>query len=190
MTQVRRNVIEIPPGYSSREAASFLAQMDDLSHRLTLDTRGLAIEELAWQAAPGMNTIGMLLAHNAIVEVYWTCRGIEGLAEVPCFTLLGIGDDDDGMPLAAGGAPPATLAGRELAFFDGLLAAARARLRDAARPLTDADLDREQTRVHSAGSAQTVNVRWLLYHMLEHYAGHYAQVLLLRRQYRAAHPHA
>jgi hypothetical protein len=32
-----------------------------------------------------------------------------------------------------------------------------------------------------------VTLRWTLYHMLEHLAGHYGQILLLRHQYRARH---
>jgi hypothetical protein len=27
-------------------------------------------------------------------------------------------------------------------------------------------------------------MRWVLYHMLEHFSGHYGQILLLRHQYR------
>jgi hypothetical protein len=29
-----------------------------------------------------------------------------------------------------------------------------------------------------------VSRRWILYHLLEHQAGHYGQILLLRHQYR------
>ena len=48
-----------------------MAQMDDQSRRLTEHTRGATADELAWQPAPGLQTIGMLLAHIAVVEVYW-----------------------------------------------------------------------------------------------------------------------
>jgi len=185
MADDERDLIEIPPGFRSREAASFLSQLDDLSRRMGEDTRGLTPAELEWQPAPGMNTIGMLLAHLAIVEVFWTCRGLEGAAEVPDVKLLGIGGDDDGMPLPDGGMPPRALAGLDLASFDAMLASARERLRATAMALDDADLDREQTRSHAGGKTQRLNARWLLYHMLEHLAGHYGQILLLRHQYRA-----
>ena len=72
MTQPIRHTIEPHSGFRSREVGLFVAQMDDQSRRMTADTRGLTAEQLAWQSALGMNTIGMLLAHIAVVEVFWT----------------------------------------------------------------------------------------------------------------------
>ena len=43
-----------------------------------------------------------------------------------------------------------------------------------------------QTR--ASGATMILNRRWTLYHMLEHYAGHYGQILLLIHQYKDAHP--
>jgi uncharacterized damage-inducible protein DinB len=186
MRSIERDVISIPRGYRSREAASFLAQMDDLSRRLRADTRGLTPAELEWQPARGMNTIGMLLAHLAIVEVSWTCRGILGMKETPFVELLGIDRDDDGMPMPARGRPPKILAGRPLAFFDRRLDLARARLRAVAKSLGERDLDRVESRVRASGRRQRLNARWVLYHLLEHFAGHYGQILLLRHEYRVA----
>jgi len=34
------------------------------------------------------------------------------------------------------------------------------------------------------GMRHAQSVRWILYHVLEHQAGHYGQILLLRHQYR------
>src|SRR5262245_1362340 len=106
-----REVLAMPTGFRSREAASFVAQLDDQSKRLTEGTRGLKAAALEWQPAPGLNTIGMLLAHIAIVEVFWTQVGPLGLSAYETESTLGIGVDDDGMPLAPGGGPPATLRG-------------------------------------------------------------------------------
>ena len=64
--------LSVPTGYHSQEVALFVGMLDDQLRLLTEDTRGLTVEQLAWQPAPGMNTIGMLLAHIAIVEVFWT----------------------------------------------------------------------------------------------------------------------
>jgi uncharacterized damage-inducible protein DinB len=100
--------------------------------------------------------------------------------------VLGIGVDDDGMPLAAGGLPPETLRGRDLAYHDDLLARARAHTRAAVRELADADLDREIIRRRDDGSTRTLNLRWILYHVVEHQAGHYGQINLLRHLYRLA----
>ncbi len=135
--------------------------------------------------APGLNTIGMLLAHIAIAEVYWTQVGPLGMATFESESVIGIGGDDDGMPLAAGGSPAAPLMGRELAYFDDLLARARAHTKHALAGLTDADLEREISRPGPGGTVKgVVNLRWILYHMVEHEAGHYGQINLLRHQHR------
>ena len=185
MNVITRDILVPPSGYRSREAGLFLAQLDDQSMRLTKDTRGLTAAALGWQPAPGMNTIGMLLAHIAIVEVYWTQVGPLGLTAFETESVLGIGLDDDGLPLAAGGTPPAALKGRELPFFDDLLARARAYAKGAVATLTDADLEREVPRKGRDGTPREIlNLRWILYHMLEHEAGHYGQINLLAHQYR------
>ena len=104
---------------------------------------------------------------------------------------LGIGLDDDGMPLPAEGRPPAGLAGRDLGSFDDLIARARAHTKQVAAPLDDAYLEREIVREHpnpetrEARSGRVVTPRWTLYHLLEHEAGHYGQILLLRHALRA-----
>lgn len=188
-----RHSIDPLPGFRSREVALFLAQMDDQSRRLSVDTRGLEAEALAWQFAPGMNSIGMLLAHIAVVEVFWTRLVLEDRPmPFESHDVLGIGLDDDGMPLKPGARPPAGLAGRELGFFDDLLARARAHTKRVAATLGDADLEREIVREHpnpetrEARAGRVVTLRWTLYHMLEHEAGHYGQILLLRHLLRAA----
>src|SRR5206468_7312419 len=128
--------IEVQPGFPSREAGLFITQLDTLSSYMVKDLAGITAEELQWQPAPGMNTIGMLLAHIAIVEVFWFQIGVLGVAEdeIP---VLGIGGDDDGMPLAADGAPPAGLAGKSPSFYQDLLDRARAFARRTAVSLTD-----------------------------------------------------
>ena len=184
MATLVREVLVMPSGYRSHEAASFVAQLDDQSGRLTTDTRALAPAALEWQPAPGMNTIGMLLAHIAIVEVFWTQVGPLGLTSFESESVLGIGVDDDGMPLPAGGSPPATLHAKDLAFFDDLLARARAYSKQAIARLDDDDLEREITRTRRDGSGHMTTMRWILYHMVEHQAGHYGQINLLAHQYR------
>jgi uncharacterized damage-inducible protein DinB len=178
--------LPIPPGYRSREVSLFVAQMEDQSRRLRARTRDLTSEELAWQSQPGMNTIGMLLAHIAIVEAYWMQTGPLGRTSFDALGVLGINEDDDGMPLADNAGPPQILAGRDLAFFDDLLARAREFTHLHATLLTDADLDRRAELIRSDGSRQIYTVRWVLYHMLEHLAGHFGQILLLRHTFRVA----
>jgi hypothetical protein len=183
------DVIVAPPGYRSTEAALFVAQLEDQSTRMVADLTGITAEELGWQPAPGMNTIGMLLAHIALVEVYWTNVGPGGEPGRPgseIQTLLGIGIDDDGMPLDPEGAPPATLQGKDLAFYLDLLEKSRAHTRQVWSGLSDEDVASERSRVRRDGVTDTFDVRWVLYHCLEHLAGHYGQVLLLRHLYRVS----
>ena len=188
MATLVREVLVMPPGCRSSAAASFIAQLDDQTTRLTADTRALTPAALEWQPAPGLNTIGMLLAHIAVVEAFWTQVGPLGLTEFETKSVIGIGTDDDGMPLAAGGAPPANLRGKDIAYFDDLLARARTYSRQAIARLTDADLEREITRTRRDGSVHMTTVRWILYHMVEHQAGHYGQINLLAHQHRLATP--
>lgn len=185
MPQAERHTLTAPAGSPGREIALFVAELDDQSRRLAVDTRGMTRAVLEWQPADGMNTIGMLLAHLAIVEVFWMQIGPLGRTTPATLETLGIGLDDDGMPLAPRGRPPKGLAGRTLRTYDDLLARARAHTREVAATLTDADLDREFTRTRRDGRVQVLNLRWVFYHVLEHFAGHYGQILLLRHLHRA-----
>jgi uncharacterized damage-inducible protein DinB len=182
----RRDIIHPAEGFRNREAASFFAQLEDQSRRLAEAVRDLSTEELEWQPAPGMNTIGMLLAHNAIAETLWTQSALLGMGGFDIPAAIGVRMEDDGLPLDPGGAHPEVLRGKPLSHYLDLLARTRAYFREAAARLTDEDLDREITRRRDDGSQRVFNVRWALYHMLEHFAGHYGQILLLRHQYRAA----
>jgi len=181
-----RSILQPLSGFRSKEVASFLAQMDDQTRRLMEGLKGATPEELEWQPYPGMNTIGMLLAHNAIVEVFWTLVALKEDKKPSGEPILGIKDEDDGMPLPEDGKPPAALAGKDLAYYDTLLKKARAYLKETAANVTDADMDKEISRTRPNGEVRVINVRWYLYHILEHYSGHFGQVLLLRHLYQAA----
>ena len=100
--------------------------------------------------------------------------------------VLGLDQADVGTPLPADGRPPAALAGREVAYFHDLLARARAHTTAVARGLGDADLERTVERQRPDGSHSQITVRWALYHMLEHLAGHYGQIQLMRHLRRTA----
>jgi len=76
-TQPSDRRIVAPTGFASPEGGSFFVQLEDPSRRLTEDARGAHPAALAWQPRPITNTIGMLLAHVALVEVYWQGIAIE-----------------------------------------------------------------------------------------------------------------
>jgi len=186
MANVIQTLLEVPEGYRSAPVARTLWQMDDQSRRLVEATADATPEELGWQPAPGMNTIGMLLAHIAVAEAHMTAIGLERLASSDVPGLLGLTTDDDGLPLPEGGRPPAALGGRTIEYFHGLLEKARANTRRVAVTLSDSDLAHRVTRPRPDGNQRIFNLDWMLYHLLEHEAGHFGQILLLRHLYRAS----
>ncbi len=186
------DIIRLPlvplPGFRSREAGSFLSQLDDQLERLREATRGLTPEDLMWQPEPGMNTIGMLLAHLAIVEVWWTAIVIEekgDKADAEIRSTLGIGPDDDGLPLAENAAAIPILNGKDLAFYDNLLDKARAYFKRVVKDRPEEDMERTFQRPRPDGTIRERNVRWYYYHVLEHFAGHFGQILLLKHLLRS-----
>ena len=181
-----QTLLETPPGFRSETVARFLWQLDEQRRALLDDTRGLTPQDLGWQPAPGMNTIGMLLAHIAYAENHLTQVGLEGKATSDTRAAIGITDEEEGLPLAPGAPPPPTLAGRDLAWFDGLLERARTCTRKVALTLTDQDLARQVRRPRPDGTQRVFNVGWVLYHMLEHEAGHHGQINLLRHLHQTA----
>ena len=183
MTTTVTTLLKAPTGYRSETIGRFLWQMDAQRRALTEQTRGLSVEELGWQPAPGMNTIGMLLAHIAYAENHLTQVGLEAKPTSDTRAVIGIGEEEEGMPLAADAPPPPALAGRDLAAFDSMLGLAREYTRRVAMNLTEGDLEREISRRRADGNERVFNVGWVFYHLLEHEAGHRGQIALLRHLY-------
>jgi uncharacterized damage-inducible protein DinB len=186
MASTLQTLLEIPPGYRSETVARFVWQLDEQRRALIDDTRGLTPEALGWQPAPGMNTIGMLLAHIAYAESHLTQVGLEGKATSDTRAAIGITAEEEGLPLAPGAPPSPALVGRDLAWFEGLLERARACTRKVALTMTDQDLARQVRRPRPDGTQRVFNVGWVLYHMLEHEAGHRGQINLLRHLMRSS----
>ena len=182
-TRIESLDLKPAPG-RSRAAMAWVAHLDDQTKLLAKDLKDLTPAELQWQPKRGTNTIGMLLAHLAIVEVFWLHIAEGTATDENLEKSLGIGVDDDGMPLAAGGAPPEGLAGKPFMYYMKLMRRARAHTRRIVRGYRDADLARSITRTRRNGQRQRVSLRWILYHVAEHFSGHYGQVLLLRHLYR------
>ncbi len=107
-------VIDALGDYPSPDVARFVWQLEDQTRRMLRDLADITPAELEWQVAPGINTIGMLLAHIAIAEVYWTQAVLEETT-FDSYGALGIGPDDDGMPLPGGAPPPPGSPARSLA---------------------------------------------------------------------------
>ena len=181
MSETVTTLLETPSGYRSREVARFVWQIDEQRRQLIDGTRGLSPADLAWQPAPGMNTIGMLLAHIAYAEAHLVQVGLLGEVKGHAHDVIGITEADEGLPLAPGAPPSPALHGKPLSFFDDLLVKAREHTRSACRNLEDADLDRVITRPpRTDGTVRIFNPGWVLYHLLEHESGHRGQILLLK----------
>lgn len=184
-------LLPLPSGYdpaTQHAVGLFAAQLDDQSRRLLEAVAGYPVAALEWQPGPGNNTTGMLLAHMAIAEAYWMTVAAAGMRYDPegvahLHALFGIHPDDDGFPAKGRSGHPATLAGRTLEFYVDLLARARSATHSVLRGWTDASL--AETYV-TTFSGRTCSRGWTVYHVLEHFCGHFGQVLLLRHLMRDA----
>jgi len=164
----------------------FAAQFDDQLALLRQTVEKLTVTQLEWQPHPGINTVGMLLAHLAVVEVYWLTVAARQISVEPegdevILRTIGIRGDDDGLPLKPDGKHPATLAGKTAADYLAMLDKARAAVHAELRTWDDAKL--EQT---FKGRTREITFMWTLYHVLEHFAGHFGQILLLKHLMRDA----
>ena len=176
--------LQLPKGYRNASTAEYIAQLDDLTRRTFADLKGVKPAELAWQSGPGQNTIGMLLTHLAIVEVWWMLVAQERATHEEVLKALGVDGDADGMPLKPSARAPKALAKKTLKDYEKLMAKARAFVTKGAKKFKDTDMDRLIERTRWDGRKQKVSPRWILYHVLEHFSGHYGQILLIRHLYK------
>lgn len=188
MSEGRRiaNLVVPEPGFVSREVALKLAELAEMHGQVARAVRELPPAALSYQPGPGDNTIGMLLTHLALSEVHLAQVGLAGRRDGDVRAVLGIGVDDDGMPIEQfGGKPPAGLEGREVTAFLALLERALEHTRAAGRALTDDVLGAEIVRPpRPDGSYRVFDRRWILHHMVEHMAQHLGQIHVLVRHWR------
>jgi hypothetical protein len=184
---IERKLI-LPEGYdavANPRVTSFAAQLDDQLAALQKNTVDLETRHLEWQSHPGVNTVGMLLAHLAVVDVWWMRLRPHETPEAECDgimkKIIGIGMDDDGLPLAPDGVHPQALAGKTMDDYMRMIAAARAATHTELRQWRDADLVETYTF-----RDRIISREWTVYHVLEHFCGHYGQILLLRHLMRDA----
>lgn len=178
--------LDTPQGYdpvTQRRVASFAAQLDDQLRRLRQDVADLEVRHLEWQPHAGVNTVGMLLAHLAIVDLWWLVLTPQDPPhEEPdaiVRPIIGIDMADDGIPLAPDGGHPLALRGKTTVDYFAMLDAARAASHAVLRTWRDEDLDGFIAR-----GERRYTREWIAYHVLEHFAGHYGQILLLRHWMR------
>lgn len=180
---MKTNTIPIPEGYdgrSQRMVASFAWQLDDQLRRLKRDIEGMTTDQLEWQPHPGMNTVGILLAHMAIAEAFWILaapREISSEAERDevISNLIGIRGDADGIPLPESGGHPATLSGKSIDDYLRMLDVCRAATHGVLRTWKDEDLDLTYDL-----EDYKISLAWTLYHLIEHSMVHRGQILMLK----------
>lgn len=168
---------------SQRLIGIWAAQLDDQLRILEHLVAELEVADLEWQPRPGINTIGMLLAHLAVVEAFWmqAVAGDEAEdADSVVRRTVGISMVDDGLPLAADGRHPRSLAGMSRDAYLGMLEAARRGTHDVLRSWSDQDLDQI-----CALEEDTVSRSWIVYHVLEHFCCHLGQIRILKRDLAA-----
>ena len=78
MPQLDETKLEVPTGYRSSVPARYVWQLDDQTRRLFEGLHGATAEELAWQPAPGTNTLAVTRspAKSLLVLVMVPCVGV------------------------------------------------------------------------------------------------------------------
>ncbi len=184
---MKKREMTIARGYDPKTQSRvglFAAMLDDQLKRLKAEVKDLTVEQLEWQQRPGMNTIGMLLAHLSLVEVWWirvAPAGIPWEPEGKKIIQKTCGIEDDGLPLGPDGVHPSYLKGFTLEQYFAVLAKGRRVVHASMKKWRDKDLD----KLYTGGKSQLSYV-WTLYHVLEHFSGHYGQILLVKHLMRDA----
>lgn len=171
--------LKTPEGYDPLRApvvSSAAAQLDTLLASLRRRLQEATVAQLEWQLRPGVNTVGMLLAHLAVSEAYWVAMFSSGVGDADEIirAVIGIHGDDDGMPLPAHGAHPKSLSGKTVADYFDLLDRARAATHRALRGWEDNSLEETSTV-----DGEEISRAWMLYHLVEHFAHHRGQIAML-----------
>ena len=179
---MKKREMKIAGGYDPKSQGRiglFAAQFDDQLARLKKEVGLLTVEQLEWQQKPGMNTVGMLLAHLSLVEVWWikiAPNQIEWEPEGKAIIVKTLGIEDDGLPLPAEGVHPAYLKGFTAEKYLAILAKGRRVIYTEMKKWRDKDLDKLYTLAKTNHFSRT----WTLYHVLEHFAAHFGQILLVK----------
>ena len=184
---MKKRFLKFPRGYnpkSQTKVGIYAAQLDDQLVRLKKQIEGLTVEQLEWQMKPGMNTVGMLLAHLALVEVWWIKIAPSEILWDPDGKALVqkiCGIEDDGLPLAPDGLHPSYLKGFTIEKYLAIIDRSRRSINSVMKKWQDKNLD----KFYNLGKDR-FSYGWTLYHVLEHFAGHYGQILLLKHLMRDA----
>ncbi|MEZ4674300.1 MAG: DinB family protein [Caldilineaceae bacterium] len=173
MTTVERDQLLVTPlaGYDP-VVARWLSLLDDIRARTLNVITGMDERILTWRPDVEANAIGTLLYHIVAVELDWLYVEI---LERPDYspavqTLL-----QYEMREPSGRLMP--VVNESLREHLARMAAARQLLLDELRPMTAADFYRVRQL-----EPYDVTPEWVIYHLIEHEAGHRGEIAELRRQ--------
>jgi uncharacterized damage-inducible protein DinB len=152
----------------------FYTMQQELRRRVKAAVAELTPAQLAWVPEKSGNSIAELLLHIAEAELFWiqfVCMGQELTAEQNADYRTELFGKPDAPPPAE----------HPVAWFVD-------KLDDASRittayytTLTDLALAELKDFTDDEGNHYEFTVQWVLYHLLEHEAGHRAQMLTIRR---------
>lgn len=186
MPIINDSSIRLPGGCGCPEGSVLLGNLGAIHDAVSKTVEAMTPSQLQWQPSPRSNTIGMLLTHIACAEVQFIQMYVNGEKQEHIRDVLGIGFEEEGMPLEPGAGPPAALAGKDAAYFIGLLGKARTHSETALRMLSAADFENLTVIDRPNGDQRIFNLRWLLFHVVEHAAAHHGQILTLKRLVKEA----
>lgn len=168
--------IDLPdPGSLDPEVGLFHRMQQELRGRLKSAAGELTPSQLAWVPEKGGNSIGMLLLHVVEAELFWiqyVCMGQELTPEQKeIYRAELFGNPEAPLPAEQSGE-----------WFIERLDESRRITEELYTTLSDPSLDELKNFTDDEGRDYEFTVRWILYHVLEHEAGHRAQILMLRRR--------
>ena len=170
--KARDQLLIAPPAAYDPVVARWLWLLNDNRQRTLAVVADIAQSALDWRPDEEANSIGTLLYHNVAIELDWLYVEILERPdyETAVATLLPYDVRDPAGRLTA-------IDGESLAAHLTRMAASRDLLLAELRSLTAADFYRARRF-----DAYDVTPEWVLYHLLEHEAGHRGEIGELRRQ--------
>ena len=161
--------LNLPSGYIT-EIAPWIAALEDMRHQTCQAVALLDQAQLDYLPSGFSNSIGTLLAHIAAVELGWLYGEVLE-AEFPAEAESWFATERD----EAGQLLP--VVGQPLPHHLARLAFVREHLLRVFGPMTLEDFrhPRQLPDYH-------VTPEWVLYHLLEHEAGHLAQIRMIRKR--------
>lgn len=167
--------IDLPDrGPLDPEVGLFHRMQQELRQRVMSAAADLTPSQLAWVPEKGGNSIGMLLLHIVEAELFWVqyvCTGRELTVEQKAEYRTELFGDPEVPPLEE----------HPLEWFTQKLDASHHLVSEFCAELSDPMLDECKHFLDDEGREYEFTVRWILYHLIEHEAGHRAQILTLRR---------